>query len=103
MPRDTTQLLEAPICPEIEVLDRMRDLMATPEQWCQGVENTGNAYCLIGAMVAAAPAFADYQPVCNAMHKELKSFWALHAWNDAPERTHADILDLLTRTRRRFE
>lgn len=101
MPRDTTQLLEAPVCPEIEVLDRMRELLATPEQWCQGQANIGSAYCLAGALAIVAPYAAEFIPVANAIRQTSRR--CLVAFNDAPERTHADILDLLTRTRRRFE
>ena len=80
----------------VEVLREARSLVDTPEKWCQGAERVGNALCSVGAISVASgmgEVRLDFFP------RALETFRAVVGWNqsaswwnDAPERTHADVL-----------
>lgn len=131
MPRDTVALLDAPVRhpEEIAILDKMADLLATPERWCQEslYDYDRKACCAVGALGQAGAGdhwalrrLADIDDGSFdgslSISAPLRHVWAvlnydqevliqhgLMCWNDAPERTHADILDLIARARRSFE
>jgi len=107
-----------------KVVQGMRELLATPEKWTQGVEardaegrsvsplmRTHNAtcFCLEGAyvrvlndvynsadpVVRSAMVISDHLVTFNKFLPE--GFVALSFFNDAPTTTHADILAFLDR------
>jgi hypothetical protein len=97
---------------EIAIVDRMADILATPQDWHQGdfKSEDGWSLCLIGSihkatgirvgsiMSLSGPDYRIYQKICELLHP-----LSVPGWNDAPERVHADILHLLARVRRHFE
>lgn len=90
----------------LEILRAARELIATPERWTQGAgsrdadgvarnfnEPSVTCRCLYMAVSIAAG---------NYHQGQLDAFWALGfreqshvvGWNDAPERTHAEVMAL---------
>lgn len=96
---------EHPHADELAILDRMAELLATPDRWCQGsLATTDGRICLAGAVWAVR--HKSSHGVCNQVIVRLTQVSGpryLTEFNDARERTHADILDLIARTRRTFE
>jgi hypothetical protein len=90
----------------LEGLLRMRELLATPDRWTQGVlakdangapvscdSDRASCWCFVGASFGAKIAPLEVAYLAEAMSPY--AHWA--TWNDAPERTHADVLDLIDR------
>jgi len=92
---------------ELNVLLRMRDLLAKPGAWCQGGAYRGDGMCLIQAAAVAAASNALLQwRVTKRIAAQLP--WTLVcAWkqpgcrvvdfNDRASTTQADVLALLDR------
>jgi hypothetical protein len=92
-----------------EVLVAMRELLAKPEAWTQGayardasgryvslVSQEASCWCIGGALLKCSRMGGNYDEVLF----KLGGIFAgdsISAWNDAPERTHADVLALLDR------
>jgi hypothetical protein len=71
---------------------KVYELLATPDKWIQGRYDTGDGrHCILGAVDAC------YDPA-DQCHIRTKLRGALGrsiiGWNDAPERTHAEVLAL---------
>lgn len=71
--------------------------------WCQGDfskidPDTGKmGWCLLGGLAASG---VNYSPTLDALHTAMdgpKNHGAIAGWNDAPERTKQDVLDLIDR------
>jgi hypothetical protein len=73
--------------PVADVLRRARALIDTPEKWCQGQCELGEAKCALGAILGADP---NYAAAALALNRVVAP--NIPAWNDAPERTHADVM-----------
>jgi hypothetical protein len=94
----------------IETLRKMRELLSVPERWTKASfarDRQGNSltnavdpravcWCLVGAGKMCG---IDPRPGSPAYEMLLRMtpFRQLSWWNDAPERTHAEVLDLLDR------
>lgn len=116
MPFDNTNFVE--VSEEIVVLDKMAEILATPERWCQkdlvktldGVIAT--QFCIIGAMHAAVHDTKHVETlhkqewtvvskkICGFM--QPKGFESVPQFNDAKTTTHQDVLNLIARTRASF-
>lgn len=93
-----------PRADELAILDRMAEILATPDRWCQrSLVTTDGSFCLIGA---ARVAVADV----GFLHDPMGIFVALMrftggmlpaTFNDT--HTHTEVLDLIARARRTFE
>ncbi len=83
----------------LATLVRVREIIA--KGWCQGAYQIGDSYCMVGAIMAAT----GYWYVGEKLSPNPKDrAWELlavvfpystasaTAWNDAPERTKADVL-----------
>lgn len=80
-------------------------MLATPSNWTQRVFTDQNdCYCIVGAVMSAqGKAFTQCQRddtikfLAIAAHFADREYYdcALFDWNDAPDRTHAEILQLL--------
>lgn len=71
-----------------EVLREARSLVDTPEKWCKGTYGDGEGrHCISGTLrdVGAEEAYTFLQ-------RTIHTAGPLSSWNDAPERTHADVL-----------
>lgn len=99
MPLDAATALPALRC--VEIVRRMEELLARPENWCQGKAEDGPAMCLLWVLHSAATDYSDQRPIIKIFYDFMAE--PIQIWNDDPARTHADVLDLLARTRRHFE
>lgn len=90
---------------EITVLREARDLVAAG--WTQGFGarygEHGTSWCITGAVYAACQIIsADWQQRQRAfdlLSRQLNlPYWGLVAWNDAPERTQAEVLAAIDKT-----
>jgi hypothetical protein len=94
---------------EIAIVDKMTQLLATPDRWCQGSNFNGARMCLVGAAWTVLGGDPGRMPLATPIRRSLQQAldeeagMSVAIFNDAPERTHADVVDLLVRVRRRFE
>lgn len=87
-----------------DTLRAARELLAEPDAWMQGdfaADECGDpvgalsehacAWCSDGAILAAGLSFLKDISACNYLRRAIGTadIWK---WNDAPERTHADVL-----------
>lgn len=88
------------------VLRRARGLIATPDKWCQGKFRDCHAVCVLQAIRDAAG--HKLQPLrreaerkdgsenlvmaIRSLARTLGSSKSIADWNDAPERTHDEVL-----------
>jgi len=108
---------------EIVLLDRMADILSTPDRWCKGAvaevrANGLAAHCLLGALNLAdhgspydfrnrndpleRPGEA-YEAVLQALDAADERRGCLVAFNNALTTTHADILAFIAKVRAQFE
>jgi hypothetical protein len=93
--------------PVVGVLVRARGLIETPEKWGQAPDVDGERRCLVTALLTVAGGgepdtyrkarrcLAEATSVTDKEH-DLWGYW-IGRWNDAPERTHAEVLAALDR------
>lgn len=87
-----------------EVLVRARARIDTPEKWCKGWYARGAdgerrwagqpdcvAFCSSGAIGREAVTAKDYDESMDAL-REAADVENFIRWQDAPERTHADVM-----------
>lgn len=78
-----------------EFIRAVRAKIDTPEKWCKGDFSTPDGrHCLAGAALAVIS--AEGMPSCiEPSVAKILGFKVMHditQWNDAPERTHAEVL-----------
>ena len=80
-----------------DVLIRARELIASPKRWCQGTEEDEEGrMCLRGAIINSG--HTDFSPILEARRLvERYTGGNITAFNDAPYRTHADVVAMLDR------
>ena len=103
---------------ELEILKKSRELLAKPENWiqkCLWGDGKGNSvyseeavcFCLDGAIDKVCRSINEtcldeYEmKVVNFLG--FKHLRELYDWNDVPERTHQEVLNLLDQTIARLE
>jgi hypothetical protein len=104
----------------LEVLQEARNILESPGRWCQlhyALNDQGTStdpldpraqrFCLLGAIERAAhhlgfPYWTRREPDLLAPLYELVQ-GPITEFNDAPERKHKDILDLLDQTIKKLE
>lgn len=112
MPFDTTP---QPHAAELAIVDRMTELLATPDRWCKHHSAKRRwhffglmQHCLMGAFNTVATGrlrgYADYW---NMTEHQANVFLILQqhggiAFNDREATTHTDILALLAQVRASF-
>lgn len=80
----------------VEVLRAARELLSEPERWTKGlfcrVVDGWHCCCVMGAFVAVCP--TDIAFHCSLFRRAagVPDEMPLSEWNDAPERTHAEVL-----------
>ena len=98
----------------LDVLKAARELISVPERWTQGhfardasgnLVNSSNpaavCWCVYGATMAAARRVGTTTEGAAEADRALEETFGgddLDIWNDAPGRTHAEVLDLFDRT-----
>jgi hypothetical protein len=88
----------------LQKIDRVIDLLRTPNRWCKGTErNRAGQYCIRGALIAVGgwellqPVIADTIPEVSG-----RRFRRIEEFNDDPHTTHSDVVEVLQRTRQRI-
>ena len=80
---------------------KARALIDTPAKWVQGRSQRkrkgGTAYCSTAAITMAADRYDPFQNAILHLYGAIKrhagqSYATVAAWNDAPDRTHAEVL-----------
>ena len=82
------------------------ELIADPKNWIQGLSSTKNldgstCYCALGAIgecyrIGVSLEKYNYAVKKLANYIRMNSYgWAIVAWNDAPNRTHAEVVAAL--------
>lgn len=116
MPFDSTNFVEtSPHVEEIAILDKMAEILATPERWCK--RHMFRKYacgqvisvCVVGALrfsVGGEEALENWvkTPEARSVWDRLNEVGGneIAAINDASGTTHQDILDLIAKTRASF-
>lgn len=86
----------------LDKLDRVIDLLDTPEKWCKGVlKSSDGRLCILGAVLEAhadkvlkAPLLAAIEQVTGRAYPRIETF------NDHRATTHAMVLRVLRQARR---
>jgi hypothetical protein len=95
-----------------ELFAGMRELLADPKRWTKGeaarnasgyftppFEREAVCWCLLGAAAKVVGSDSIFKDVFNTVSCYMQvtntSYTFTHAWNDADERTHADVLAFL--------
>jgi hypothetical protein len=82
----------------VDVLFAARTLIDTPEKWIKGWFHGGGRYCVLGAVYEGARKVGAERltyPAIDALGHAIFGHpvdCSISAWNDALERTHADVL-----------
>ena len=84
----------------LNILKAARDKIADPLRWGKGrrnFERPMDTCCTAEAVYDAAPlAYAEHEKAIRALYNaaglEWKGRFHLTHWNDAPERTHAEVI-----------
>lgn len=73
-----------------DVLRRARALIDSPEKWCKGAMRTEDGRrCIFGAIDDAAGRLAIDE---SHLFSRATGIRNIAEWNNAPERTHAEVL-----------
>jgi hypothetical protein len=127
MPLDTSNFKETTVdsrSAEVVILDKITEVLAKPSKWCKHALSQGDNFCLIGALNVADHGHWDHvvrndgrtldfsQPAAKNVLKQLNyalgqssaQLSRVHVanFNNDAATTHADVLDLIARTRASF-
>ena len=85
----------------IAKLGAVERMLATEQQWCKGrLRDAYGRHCLVGAIQAVAGRQVLQKPILQAAREVSgKRYWRIEFFNDDPRTTHADVLQVLRRTR----
>lgn len=87
-----------------EILTAAREKIATPDAWCKDdYSRDGKRFCAVGAIQSAAGCLTfrrtiEFHRATNALASAIGGSESdtneghILIWNDAPERTHAEVL-----------
>lgn len=80
-----------------DILRAAKALIDTPEKWRQGWEDYGDRLCMVTAVTHVLNGAHVPDPVWQCLGKAIRkgggSVGPLWRWNDAPERTHAEVME----------
>jgi hypothetical protein len=85
----------------IATLGAVERMLATEQQWCKGrLRDAHGRHCLVGAIEAVGGRQVLQKPILQAAREVSgKRYWRIEFFNDDPRTTHADVLQVLRRTR----
>jgi len=89
---------------EIAVIDKMLELLATPDKWMQGALEHRGSYCLVGALWEAETTGLLKHHILRRMSC-IANQWGystVPAFNDSMWRTHTDIIEFLHAVRESY-
>lgn len=99
---------------EIAIIDKVIEVIATPQAWCKGTSETHGRHCIIGAIdvvrveLARESGSDQFWPLhlVNSRVQELcqlAGFYHVPAFNDARKTKHKDVMAFLARVRASFQ
>src|SRR5436190_18417664 len=85
----------------IAKLGAVERMLATEQQCCKGrLRDAHGRHCLVGAIEAVGGRQVLQKPILQAAREVSgKRYWRIEFFNDDPRTTHADVLQVLRRTR----
>ena len=98
MPFDGT---DSPETHPLAKLAQVERLLANEQQWCKGrLRDVHGRHCLVGAIEAVDGRQILQRIILHAAREVTgKRYWRIEFFNDDPRTTHADVLQVLRRTR----
>jgi hypothetical protein len=87
-----------PLSPKLMALHQIKNLLRSPDNWVQGAsfDVRGPAYCLMGAILHSAREWPIQGQVIE-LFLAMTGARGIPRWNDAEDRTHAEVVDLIER------
>lgn len=88
---------------------KIREFLADPKVWTKGMQHEvittrdgiTHKYCIMGAIKECYPDPQDGATVFNALAEGIQGFYGsfstMAGWNDHPDRTHEEVIDLVTK------
>lgn len=94
---------------KLEAARSMREMLSEPEMWVKGryaetLHGGRVAHCLGGAVLAVTHQNTDH--LREAINRDLAAKVGtpiIPLWNDAPERTHSDVIQVLDELVQEYE
>jgi hypothetical protein len=82
-------------------IDRVIDLLATPDRWCKGTPWTHDGRHCIRAAIMAVDGLGTLRPIVLRAINEVtgRHFWSIEKFNDHPDTNHAQVVEALARVR----
>jgi hypothetical protein len=82
-------------------MDRVIDLLTTPDRWCQGTLRTHDErHCIRGAIMAVDGVGTLGSIVLRAINEVTgRHYWRIESFNDHPNTNHAQVVEVLARAR----
>lgn len=82
-------------------IDKVINLLATPDQWCKGTLRTHDGrYCIRGAIMAVDGVGTLQPAVLRAINEVTgRHYWRIESFNDHPDTDHAQVVEVLARAR----
>ena len=89
----------------VQKLDAVIDLLGAPDQWCKGaLRSHDGRYCIRGAIRAVNGAELLEPAILQAIGQVAgRRFRRIEAFNDHPNTSHDQVVEVLTRVRRNIE
>jgi hypothetical protein len=85
-------------------IDKVIDLLASPEQWCKGTLRTPDGRNCIRGAIMAVDGTGVLQPLVLQAINEVtgRHYRRIESFNDHPDTDHGQVVTVLTRTRDRL-
>jgi len=89
----------------VDKLDAVSDLLGMPDRWCKGaLRSHDGRYCIRGAIRAVNGADLLEPAILQAIGQVAgRRFRRIEAFNDHPNTSHDQVVEVLARARRNFE
>jgi hypothetical protein len=89
----------------VDKLDAVIDLLGMPDRWCKGaLRSHDGRYCIRGAIRAVNGADLLEPAILQAIGQVAgRRFRRIEAFNDHPNTSHDQVVEVLARARRDFE
>jgi hypothetical protein len=89
----------------VDKLDAVIDLLGMPDRWCKGaLRSHDGRYCIRGAIRAVNGADLLEPAILQAIGQVAgRRFRRIEAFNDHPNTSHDQVVEVLTRARRNFK
>jgi len=82
-------------------IDRVIDLLGTPDRWCKGTLKTHDGRRCIRGAIMAVDGVGTLQPVVLRAINEVtgRHYRRIESFNDHPDTDHVQVMEVLTRAR----